>query len=145
MKIPVLSLSLLSVVLSCSPPEDRIGHTEITKWQFGKTGAISITLDDASINQFRQALPIMDTLGLKATFFIIIAQVRNSVIRPQFIGRPIEDIVRETAATPTNQGNFFERASALRFTGIKEAVVHDNHAGELFENEKINDAYRVID
>src|SRR5258705_13241964 len=119
MKKPIISLFLVLAVLSCSPRKDRVGDTEITKWQYGKTGAISITLDDASINQFRQALPIMDTLGLKATFFIIISQVQNSVIRPQFIGRSMEDIVKETAATPSNQENLFERASALRFTGIK--------------------------
>ena len=87
----------------------------------------------------------MDTLGLKATFFIITAQVQNSVIRPQFIGRSIEDIVKETAATPTNQENFFERASAIRFTGIKEAVEYHNNAGALFENEKISEAYKIID
>ena len=145
MKVYSLSLSLLSAVVSCSPPADHIGFTEITKWQYGKTGAISITLDDASINQFRQALPIMDTLGFKATFFIIISQVQNSVIRPQFIGRSIEDIAKETAATPTNMENFFERASALRFTGIKEAVENHNNAGASFENEKINEAYKIID
>jgi len=104
-----------------------------------------MTLDDASINQFRQALPIMDTLGLKATFFIIIAQVQNSVIRPQFIGRSIEEIAKETAVTPTRQENFFERASALRFTGITEAVESHNNAGQLFENDKTGEAYKIID
>jgi len=29
------------------------GQTEITKWQDGKAGAVSITYDDGSINQFR--------------------------------------------------------------------------------------------
>src|SRR5882762_4829040 len=144
-KTVTITLCLFTALVSCSSPEDRIGQTEITKWQYGKTGAISITLDDASINQFRQALPIMDTLGLKATFFIIIAQVQNSVIRPQFIGRPIEDIAKETASTPTNKENLFERASALRFTGIKEAVEYHNKAGASFEDEKINEAYIIID
>ena len=144
-KIFIIPLCLVLALASCSPTEDRIGHTEITKWQYGKTGAISITLDDASINQFRQALPIMDTLGLKATFFIIMAQVQNSVIRPQFIGRSIEDITKETASTPTNKENFFERASALRFTGIKEATEYHNNAGSTFEDDKIDEAYKIID
>ena len=55
--------------------QTAFGGTEITKWQFGKTGAISLTYDDATINQFRKALPIMDTLGLKATFFINTADI----------------------------------------------------------------------
>ncbi len=97
MKFVALTLFLLVMVPSCSPREDHVGETEISKWQYGKKAAISITLDDASINQFRQALPIMDTLGFKATFFIITNQVQHSVIQPQFIGRPIEDVIKETA------------------------------------------------
>ena len=47
----------------------RIAHsqndaTQITKWQYGKTGAVSLTYDDGSINQFRIAVPIMDSLKL---------------------------------------------------------------------------------
>ena len=145
MKLGTPTLFLLVMVLSCSPREDHVGETEISKWQYGKKAAISITLDDASINQFRQALPIMDTLGFKATFFIITNQVQHSVLQPQFIGRPIEDVIKETAATPTNQQNLFERASAIRFTGIRKAVEYHNNAGSLFEDGKTNEAFKIID
>lgn len=144
------SIVLTSVVaawllISCSSKEDSAGKTEIAIWKDGKKGAISITYDDASINQFRQALPIMDTLGIKGTFFINTAHISDNIIPPKFIGRPMEEIVRETATKPTDRSNLFERASALRFTGIRGAVNYHNEAGTLYENEKLEEACRVID
>lgn len=130
---------------NCTTDKDSTGETEITPWKDGKNGAISITYDDASINQFRKALPIMDTLGIKGTFYINTAHIRDGQIPPRFIGRPISDIIQETATEPTNASNLFERASALRFTGIKGAVEYHNTAGSLFENEKYDGAYKVVD
>jgi peptidoglycan/xylan/chitin deacetylase (PgdA/CDA1 family) len=48
-----------------------VGQTEIAKWRYGKNGAVSLTYDDGSINQFRVAVPIMDSFGFPATFFIV--------------------------------------------------------------------------
>jgi peptidoglycan/xylan/chitin deacetylase (PgdA/CDA1 family) len=142
--LSIVCLSLLSL-LGCSQREDNTGQTEIANWKDGKNGAISITYDDASINQFRKALPIMDTLGIKGTFYINTAHIRDGEIPPKFIGRPIEEIIRETASVPTNASNLFERASALRFINIKGAVELHNTAGTRFENEKYDEAYKVID
>lgn len=130
---------------NCNTDKDLAGETEITPWKDGKNGAISITYDDASINQFRKALPIMDSLGIKGTFYINTAHIRDGQIPPKFIGRPIPEIIRETATKPTNESNLFERASALRFTGIEGAVEYHNNAGSLFENEKYDEAYKVVD
>lgn len=138
----VLIVSFLS---SCSQRDEKAVKTEITNWKDGKNGAISITYDDASINQFRQALPIMDTLGIKATFYINTAHIRDNQIPPKFLGRPLPEIIRETASQPTGESNIFERASALRFTGAKGAVEAHNSAGSLYENEKFEEAYKVID
>src|SRR5687767_1487546 len=89
----LLCCAFAFVLLSqCSRTEDGVGTSEIMNWENGKQGAISITYDDASINQFRQALPIMDTLGIKGTFFINTAHIRDNRIPPKYIGRPIEEI-----------------------------------------------------
>ena len=56
----------------------RVGHTEIMKWQNGKTTAVSITYDGGTINQFRVALPIMNEMGFKATFFIVTGDIIGS-------------------------------------------------------------------
>jgi peptidoglycan/xylan/chitin deacetylase (PgdA/CDA1 family) len=132
-------------VCGCANTEDITGKTEITHWKDGKNGAISITYDDASINQFRQALPIMDTLGIKGTFFINTAHIEDGEIPPKFIGRPIEEIIRETATIPTSESNLFERASALRFIDIRGAVELHNNVGVLYENEKYDEAYKAVD
>lgn len=141
----VLATGIFLILSGCSGKDDTTGQTEIMNWKDGKNGAISITYDDASINQFRQALPIMDTLGIKGTFYINTAHIRDNMIPPKFVGRPIEEIIRETAGTPTNQSNLFERASALRFTGIRGAVEFHNNAGSLYENEKYDESFKVVD
>ena len=140
---PLCIVSLM--LLQCSGEKDVTGKSEIMNWKDGKKGAISITYDDASINQFRQALPIMDTLGMKGTFYINTAHIRDNRIPPKFIGRSIDEIIRETATKPTDRSNLFERASALRFTGVKGVVDSHNSAGALYENEKYDESFKVID
>jgi peptidoglycan/xylan/chitin deacetylase (PgdA/CDA1 family) len=87
----------------------------------------------------------MDSLGIKATFFINTAHIKDNVIPPKFIGRSIDEIIRETATKPTDRSNLFERASALRFTGIKGAVELHNNAGTLVETDKFDEASAVVD
>ena len=139
-----ITLSALSLA-GCTVGDNTTGNTEIAKFQDGKNGAISITWDDATINQFRQALPIMDTLDMDGTFYINTAHIQDSQIPAKFIGRPIPDIVKETASKPTDKSNIFERASALRFTGLNGAVESHNSAGALYENEKYDEAFKIID
>lgn len=145
MKSTTLSFALIAFLLSACSERNNEVKTEIANWKGGKNGAISITYDDASINQFRQALPIMDTLGIKGTFFINTAHIQDNQIPPKYFGRPLQEIIRETASQPTNRSNLFERASALRFTGVKGAVEAHNSAGSLYENEKLEEACKVID
>jgi peptidoglycan/xylan/chitin deacetylase (PgdA/CDA1 family) len=91
--------------------------TEITKWQDGKAAAMAITFDDATINQFRIAVPMLNELGLVGTFFIPTGQIPGSKNMPTFVGRPIMDILRESATVPTNKDNVFERTSLIRYVG----------------------------
>jgi peptidoglycan/xylan/chitin deacetylase (PgdA/CDA1 family) len=131
--------------IACSTRDNITGTTEITKWENGKTAAISITFDDASINQFRQALPILDTLGFKGTFFINTVDIPGTEFPPKYFGRPIADIIKESASVPTSQQNLFERASALRFAGIEGAVESHNQAGALYEQGKSAEAFKIVD
>ena len=142
LKISLLALVVLS---ACSSGNDNHGITEIAKWKDDKTAAVSITYDDASINQFRQALPIMDTIGFKGTFFINTVHIPGSEFPPKFIGRPFREIVNETAKTKTDANNLFERASALRFLNIENAVEQHNQAGTLYEQGKLDEAFKVVD
>jgi peptidoglycan/xylan/chitin deacetylase (PgdA/CDA1 family) len=124
----------------------QIGATEITKWQYGKTAALSLTYDDGSINQFRVAVPIMDHFGLPATFFIITGQIPNSQYQGTFIGRPTKTIIEETEKAPTNKDNFFERASAIPYLGYSGTANFQTQAGELYDEDKnLAKAYQIID
>src|SRR5262245_39306194 len=91
--------------------------TEITKWPDGRQAAVAITYDDSTINQFRIALPLMNERGLVGTFFVITAQIPGSRNMPTFVGRPIMEILKESATVPTSASNVFERTSMLRYLG----------------------------
>jgi len=121
------------------------GHTKISKWQYGKKAAISLTFDDNTINQFRVAMPIMNQLGLHGTFYVITGSVPGSTYKPKFIGRPVGEIINETARIPTNRDNFFERASAVRFLGYKHTYRYHLKAGTQYEQGHIQKAYNIID
>ncbi len=129
---------------SCTPADPLVGSSEITKWPDDKTGAISVTYDDGIINQFTVAKPIMDSLGLPATFYIITGKVEGSG-KGKFIGRDPKEIIRETGISKTDSSNFFERASLIAFTGTTEAEDYHARAGSLFESGKIQEAYQLID
>lgn len=131
--------------LSAGIAGDQAGSTEIVRWPDGKKAAISLTYDDGTINQFRVAVPIMDGLGFPATFHIITGEVSGSLYHGTFIGRPTGDIVRETADVPTNKDNFFERASAIGRLGLRGTREFHSRAGELFEDGKLDEAYKTID
>ena len=121
------------------------GQTEITKWQDGKAGAVSITYDDGSINQFRYALPVMKRLNLPATFYIITGPIPGSKYQGKFIGRPVHGIIAETATVPTNADNYFERASAAKYLGYTGANAYYDSSAILYEDGKETQAYQVMD
>ncbi|MDX2248729.1 MAG: polysaccharide deacetylase family protein [Bacteroidia bacterium] len=138
----ILMISLL-LFFSCKN-EEYVGQTEITKWQYGKKAAVSLTYDDGTINQFRKALPLMDSLGFPATFYIITGNIPGATYNGAFIGRPVAEIIEETATVPTNENNLFERASAIGFLGLQGTLQYHTQAGELVDQGKIEEACKVI-
>jgi peptidoglycan/xylan/chitin deacetylase (PgdA/CDA1 family) len=115
-------MGVLTAVLSAASLAAQEPRTEITKWQDGKRAAVSITFDDSTINQFRIALPMLNERGLPATFFVITGEIPGSENRPRFVGRPIMEIIRESANIPTNRGNALERSSMLRYLGEVQRI-----------------------
>jgi peptidoglycan/xylan/chitin deacetylase (PgdA/CDA1 family) len=107
--------ALITAFFAVLPLIAQDATTVITKWQDGKAAAVSITFDDSTINQFRVALPMLNERGLPSTFFVITGEIPGSEHRPTFVGRPIMDIIRESAKIPTSRDNAFERSSMLRY------------------------------
>ena len=140
---PFLPILLLTLIASCTP--DNVGQSEITRWQDGKQAAVSLTYDDSTINQFRVALPIMNELDFPGTFYVVTGAIPGSEFKPRFVGRPVNEIINETAGVPTNSKNFFERASAVRFLGYDGTYRYHNQAGQLYESGRVEEAYGVID
>jgi len=120
-------------------------QTEITKWPDAKRGAVSITYDDGSMNQFRYALPVMERLKLPATFYVITGSIAGSKYLPKFIGRPIQDIIDESARVTTNADNYFERASAAKYLGYMGANRYYDSSAGLYEGGKEEEAYIAMD
>jgi peptidoglycan/xylan/chitin deacetylase (PgdA/CDA1 family) len=140
--IILTGLTSLGLQSGCGREDLR---TEIAKWQDGKAAAISLTYDDNSANQFRVAVPLMRRLGFPATFHIITGEIEGSRFHGAFIGRPAADVVRETAGIAAGPDNFFERASAIGRLGLQGGFDYHLRAGELYEDGKIGDAYKLID
>lgn len=144
--------SLFVFVLFCllvtvtNAQQAKIGQTDIAKWQFGKNGALSITYDDGSINQFKYALPIMERLKLPATFFVITGGISGSKYHGKFIGRSVKAIIKESATVPTNDHNFLERCSAGGYLGYKGTIAYVTKAASLYDSEKTQaEAFKTID
>lgn len=142
-------LSILSclffLIFSFSDYENNFGETEITKWQYGKTAAISLTYDDGSITQFTEAMPIMNRLGFPGTFYVITGEIAGSKYPPKFIGRPLQIIIQETKTIPTSEENFFERASALQYAGYEGTYEFHRNAYSAYSQGKIEEAHKVIE
>jgi peptidoglycan/xylan/chitin deacetylase (PgdA/CDA1 family) len=144
----ILSVTAASIIViyGCTSGGSRkFGDTIIEKWADGKSGAVSLTFDDGSINQFRVAMPIMDSLGFPGTFFINTGNIPGSKYQAEFIGRPQEDIVKESAITATDRDNLFERASMVAYAPYSGMQNYFTTAGELYEAGKIDEACRKID
>jgi len=141
------AVTVVGLMIACSAiAHGQVGRTEITKWQYGKSGAVSLTYDDGTINQFRVAVPIMDTFGFPATFFIITGNIPGSQYHGTFVGRPTKAIIEETASIPTNRDNFLERASAIPFLGDQGAIDYQTRAGEVYdEGKNVEQAYQLMD
>ena len=146
----ILKYFLLLTILGCQASLCKgqtsiIGTTTITEWQYGKNGAVSITYDDASRNQFLKALPVMERLKLPATFFVITGPIKGSKYQGKFIGRPVQEIIKESATTPTSDQNFLERCSAAGYLGYMGTISYHTKAGGLYDSGKKEQAFRLMD
>jgi peptidoglycan/xylan/chitin deacetylase (PgdA/CDA1 family) len=145
MRNRILLLCACTAIISSCNTQGNKELTQITRWPDGKTGAVSLTYDDATANQFHKAVPIMNDLNLKATFFINTGAIKGSKYRGTFIGRPVQEIIKETATTPTDSSNFYERSSAAAYLGLKGTLQYHLNAGAAIDAGRPARAYRIID
>jgi peptidoglycan/xylan/chitin deacetylase (PgdA/CDA1 family) len=143
---PLFLLAFITLqALLCRGQASNVGSTEITEWQYGKNGAVSLTYDDASRNQFTRALPVMERLKLPATFFVITGPIKGSKYQGKFVGRPVQEIVKESATVPTNDQNFLERCSAAGYLGYIGTIAYHTKAGGLYDSGRKDKAFELLD
>src|SRR3569833_1358250 len=123
----------------------QVGTTTITQWQNNKNGAVSLTYDDASRHQFTRALPVMERLKLPATFFVITGPITGSKYHGKFVGRPVEEIIKESANVATNDQNFLERCSASGYLGYKGTISYHTRAGGAYDSGHKDRAFKLMD
>lgn len=145
-----LHLIVLILLINISCFNDNFAQTKIMKWQDGKEGCVTLTFDDGSINQFRIAVPLMNERGFPATFFIITGGIPGSKYQAAFVGRYIQEIIKESEAISTNKSNFFERCSVLHYLAQIQSYPEvkdfsDITVGELFEQGKMKEAFQIVD
>ena len=143
MKAHVRSL-LLTTIIALNLTTGK-AQTTITQWQYDKNGAVSITYDDASRHQFTRALPLMERLKLPATFFVITGPITGSKYHGKFVGRPVTQIISESATIPTADRNFLERCSAAGYLGYEGTISYHTRAGSLYSSGKKQQAYQLMD
>jgi peptidoglycan/xylan/chitin deacetylase (PgdA/CDA1 family) len=136
---------IVFLLLPCVLFGQEKGDTQILKWPNGKKAAVSLTYDDGTLNQFHVALPIMESLGMKGTFYINTGEIPSSKYRAEFLGRQPEEILKEFQSVPTNEDNLFERASLIRFLDMPDAVSFHDRAGAAFEQGRKATAFQLID
>jgi peptidoglycan/xylan/chitin deacetylase (PgdA/CDA1 family) len=129
----------------CRGQAPTLGKTEITEWQYGKNGAVSVTYDDGSYNQFKGALPVMERLKMPATFFVITGGIPGSKYHGKFIGRPVKTIINESATIRTNQQNFLERCSAAGYLGYTGTITYHTRAAGMNDGNRKEQAYKLMD
>jgi len=145
-----LKCLLLAPIFSCQAilcfsQSSVIGATTVTEWQYGKNGAVSVTYDDASRNQFLKALPVMEKIKMPATFFVITGPITGSKYHGKFVGRPVTEIIKESATIATNDQNFLERCSAAGYLGYKGTISFHTKAGGLYDAGKKDKAFKLMD
>ena len=145
-KANALIISALNIlIITTLQGQPSVGQTEVTKWQYGRNGAVSITYDDGSINQFRKAVTIMNRLKMPGTFFINTGSIPGSKYQGKFIGRPVKDIIAESKTIPTGKDNVYERASAARYLGYKGTSDYFTKAGAQIDAGRDAEAYKILD
>jgi peptidoglycan/xylan/chitin deacetylase (PgdA/CDA1 family) len=129
----------------CKAQQSAAGATTIAEWQYGKNGAVSVTYDDASRNQFLKALPVMERLKMPATFFVITGPITGSKYPGKFVGRPVKEIIQESATVPTSDQNFLERCSAAGYLGYMGTISYHTKAGGMYDSGKKERAFKLMD
>ena len=73
---PVHALLLIPILSSGSTLDAQAGlEAEIRPWPLASRAAVSVTFDDAYYSHVRLAMPLLESHGLRGTFYLIVDKI----------------------------------------------------------------------
>ena len=101
-----------------------------TAWPEGRRAAVSLTYDDGLDSQLDNAVPQLDALGLKATFFVTGENMDARLKDWVALGRAGHEIADHTVTHPCHLGAYSADAFQRRELGAMETYLNDNFGAE---------------
>ena len=108
----------------------KAGSVEKFSWPKGIRGAVSLTFDDARLSQVDRLIPILDRLGVKATFYVSLDRVRERLEGWKKAIRAGHEIGNHTMTHPCT-GNY----PAFRWNSLEELTL-DGMTREIDDAEQ---------
>ena len=89
-------------------------------WPQGQRAAVSITFDDARVSQVERGLPILDTQGVKATFYASLGRMEQQLEAWRAALARGHEIGNHTATHPCSGNHLFSRQNALEEISLQQ-------------------------
>jgi peptidoglycan/xylan/chitin deacetylase (PgdA/CDA1 family) len=113
----LLRTLVLCLVAKVSHAQD---NSEKFSWPEGKTIAVSLSFDDARHSQVDKGTALLDQYGVKATFFVVPAQVEERLDGWRHVVANGHEIGNHTRTHPCSGNYVWSRQKALENFSLKE-------------------------
>src|SRR5919112_220284 len=126
MRIVAASLMMCSITLAQS-------NSAAFSWPDGKTIALSLSFDDARLSQVEGGTALLDGYGIKATFFVVPAQVKERLDGWKKAVSNGHEIGNHTLTHPCSGNYPWSRQKALENYTLKKIQVEMEASNEQIE------------
>jgi peptidoglycan/xylan/chitin deacetylase (PgdA/CDA1 family) len=120
-----LGLGALSVITG-APPGSASAHGRLRAWPEGRRAAVSLTYDDGLDSQLDNAVPQLDTLGMKATFFVTGENMDARLTDWVALSRRGHEIADHTVSHPCELAAYTADRFQSQELGAMETYLNDN-------------------
>jgi peptidoglycan/xylan/chitin deacetylase (PgdA/CDA1 family) len=111
-------------VILAAPPD--LARARGLAWPGGQKGAVSLTYDDGLDSQLDNAVPQLEALGLKATFFVTGENMDARLADWVSLGRRGHEIADHTLTHPCELGAYTGDSFQRRALGAMETYLNDH-------------------
>ena len=134
--VALAAVAAIAGALSITASRPATAAAPSFPWPDGRRGAVSLTFDDARESQVDVGIPLLDSLGVKATFYVLPEGARKRLDGWRAAARSGHEIGNHTSTHPCT-GNFaFSRGNALEDYTLRR-VGRDAEEASLFAAREI--------